>query len=115
MTCEKSDDYLPKLPVKPIKHILKNYHKGEISDDACYYVRDILLELTEILAEKAVKEFEEINNERKKHGIPKLKRLDKSSFINIWDSFFKSIDVSNMGKVGKNNNTLLCQDGAKNG
>jgi len=115
MPDKKSDDYLPNLPVKPIKHILKNYYNGDVSEDACYYVRALLLEFTEILAEEAVKEFEEINNERKKRGIPKLKRLDKASFIDIWDSFFKSINVSNMGEVGKDNKTLLCQDGAKNG
>ena len=114
MVNKKSDDYLPNLPVKPIKHILKNYHKGEISEDACYYVRDLLLKFTEILADEAEKQFENLNSDREKHGIPKLKRLDKHTFIDIWDSFFKSINVSNMGEVGKDNKTLLCQDGAKN-
>jgi len=110
---KKSDDYLPNLPVKPIKHILKNYHKDGISEDACYYVRDLLLKFTEILAEEAEKEFKNLNSNRKKHGIPKLKRLDKASFIEIWDRFFKIINDSKMGEVGKDDKTLLCQDGAK--
>jgi hypothetical protein len=115
MQSGKNRNYLPNLPVKPIKHILKKFHKGEISEDACYYVKDLLLKFTEILAEEAEKEFEKSNSDRKKHGIPILKRLDKASFIEIWGRFFKRIKVSNIGEVGKDNNSLLCQDGAKNG
>lgn len=114
MLSKKREHYLPNFPIKPIKHILKKYHKGEVSEDACYFVRDLLLEFTEILAEEAEKQFKDSNNDRKKHGIPKLKRLDKHTFIDIWDRFFKRINISNMGEVGKENNTLLCQDGAKN-
>lgn len=36
-------NYTPKLPIKPIKNIIKKYYKGEISEDACYFVRDNLV------------------------------------------------------------------------
>jgi hypothetical protein len=114
MQDKKSNYYFPNFPIKPIKHILKNYYNGEISEDTCYYVRDILLKFTEILAKEAVKEFKNSNNVRQKYGIPKIKRLDKASFIEIWDRLFKIINIPNMGKVGKNNKILLCQDGVKN-
>ena len=113
MNNKKTSDYLPDMPVKPIKHILKKFYSGEISENACFYVRDILLQFTEILAYQAVKEFKESNDERSKYNIPKMKRLDKMSFIQVWERFYKIINDSNGGKVGKENNTLLCQDGAK--
>lgn len=114
MLSKKRGHYFPNLPIKPIKYILKKYHKGEVSEDACYYVKDLLLEFTEILAEEAEKQFKDSNNDRKKHGIPKLKRLNKYTFIDIRNRFFKRINISNMGEVEKEDKILLCQDGATN-
>lgn len=114
MENKQTNDYLHHLPVKPIKRILKKFYEGEISDETCVYVRDLLLQFTELLAEEAVKEFQNNNIERLNRGLPQLKRLHKSSFIDIWDRFFKSLNVPNMGEVGKQNETLLCpKDGAK--
>jgi hypothetical protein len=107
-------NYTPNLPIKPIKNIIKKYYKGEISEDACYFVRDNLVKLTELFAQEAIREFEKTNDARQKHGIPILKRLDKKSFVYILDSFLIRIDIPVMGKVGQDNTSLLCQNGAKN-
>lgn len=113
MQSKIKENYTPKIPIKPIKNIIKKYYKGEISEDACYYVRDNLLQLTEFITQEAIKEFEKTNNIRQKHGMPQLKRLDKTSFVYILDSFLKKTDILDMGEVGQDNKSLLCQDGAK--
>ena len=102
------------IPLKPIKHILKTYYKGEISNAACIDVRNLLLDIIGYLAEETVKEFENYNIMRLKQGLPPLKRLNSFVFREVRDRFFKSIGVVNMGEVGKQNETLLCpKDGAK--
>ena len=114
MENKQTNDYLHYLPVKPIKRILKKYYGGEISDETCVYVRDLLLQFTELLAEEAVKEFENYNIMRLDQGLPPFKRLNSFVFREVRDRFFKSIGVVNMGEVGKQNETLLCpKDGAK--
>lgn len=102
------------IPVKPIKHILKAYYKGEISNAVCIDVRNLLLDIIGYLAEETVKEFENYNIMRLDQGLPPLKRLNSFVFREVKDRFFKSIGVVNMGEVGKQNETLLCpKDGAK--
>lgn len=115
MPDKKTDDFLYHLPLKPIKHILKCYYNGEISDDACFYVRDLLVLLTEFLAKEAVQEFKNSNMDRQNHGLSKLKRLNKESFVLVRDRFFKNIDDITTGKVGNHTQILLCQDGAEDG
>lgn len=96
------------IPLKPIKHILKAYYKGEISNAACIDVRNLLLDIIGYLAEETVKEFENYNIMRLKQGLPPLKRLNSFVFREVRDRFFKSIGVVNMGEVGKCNGSLLC-------
>lgn len=98
------------FPLKPIKRILKRYYQGEISTDTCIYVRDVLLNFTEYLAFEGVKEFGEYNQRRKMQGLPVLKRLDRSTFVNIGSKIFNRLRDYNIGEVGKCNELLLCQD-----
>ena len=101
-------------PLKPIKKIIKNHHNGEISDEAVIYVKNILLDITELLALNAKNEFDELNTIRKKTGLKPLKRLEKNVLINVCNRFFKQINDKKSGKVGNNKTALHCQDGAKN-
>ena len=98
------------FPIKPIKRILKRYYQGEISIDTCIYVRDVLLNFTEYLAFEGVKEFGEYNQRRKMQGLPVLKRLDRSTFVNIGSKIFNLLIDINIGEVGECNGLLLCQD-----
>jgi len=98
------------FPIKPIKRILKRYYQGEISIDTCIYVRDVLLNFTEYLAFEGVKEFGEYNQRRKMQGLPVLKRLDRSTFVNIGSKIFNLLMDINIGEVGECNGLLLCQD-----
>lgn len=106
-----------KKHVKKVKKLPKYLEKrkiDEILERARYYVRDILLKFTEILAEEAEKEFKILNSYRKNHGITELKRLEKAPFVSIWNRFIKRINVPDIGEVGEAKKILLCQDGAKN-
>jgi len=103
-----------KYPLKPVKMILKNHYRGEVSEEAVILVRDILLNLTDFLAEHAVKDFDKVNQKRQEQGLTQLKRLDKDSFKNVWERIYKQIVDKNIGEVGTSNESLLCQDGAKN-
>jgi hypothetical protein len=102
------------FPIKPIKRILKEHYNGEISTYTCTFVKEKIIELLHILAEEAVKEFENYNSQRKKHGLPQLKRLDLYAFKETWDRIYKNLGVSKRGEVGKHNEILFRQDGVKN-
>lgn len=94
--------------------ILKNHYRGEISEEAVIFVRDTLLDLTDFLAERAVKNFDNINQKRQEQGLNMLKRLDKDSFKNVLERIYKQIVDKNNGEVVTQNESLFCQDGAKN-
>ena len=98
------------FPLKPIKRILKRYYQGEISMDACVYVRDVLLNFTEYLAREGVMEFEEYNRRRVIQGLPLLRRLDRSAFESARSKVFNLLRDNNIGEVGECNELLLCQD-----
>ena len=98
------------FPLKPIKRILKRYYQEEISMDACVYVRDVLLNFTEYLAREGVMEFEEYNRRRVIQGLPLLKRLDRSTFVDTRRKIFNLLKDNNIGEVGEYNELLLCQD-----
>jgi len=93
------------LPLKMVKRIMKEQWDGEISYDACVYVRDVLYDVLCDIIEFGVYEFEEVNNCRKQHGLPRLKRLDKSSFSGV--SSLYSQYICNYGKIGQVNRDLL--------
>ena len=99
------------FPLKPIKRILKKYYYGEISRDVCIYVRDSLLDITNKLAENAVKEFEQYNLRREQQGLYRIKRLNIFVFQRCMETFFKPIVDINNGEEGRINERLLCQDG----
>jgi len=101
---------ISKFPLKPIKRILKRYYQGEISTDACVYVRDVLLVFTEYLAREGVMEFEEYNKRRVIQGLPLLRRLDRSAFESSRSKIFNLLKYNNIGEVGECNDLLLCQD-----
>lgn len=98
------------FPIKPIKRILKKYYNGDISMDACVYVRDVLLEFTEYLALEGVMEFEEYNGRRAIQGLPLLRRLDRTAFESTRSKVFNLLKDNNIGEVGECNDLLLCQD-----
>ena len=102
---------MPKYALKPIKKILKIFYDGEISDETVIYIRDILLHITYFIGKEGVEEFKNNNIARTKHGLPPYKRLDVTAFKEVWDRFFKSIEVTNMGEVVQVNRSLLCLDG----
>lgn len=104
---------MARYALKPIKTILKKHHDGEVSDDTVIYARDVLLVVTEFLAEESVKDFNEMNRRRQEQGLPILKRLDMFTLKNVFERFFKQVKDKNIGEVGNVMETLLCQDGAK--
>lgn len=101
---------ISEFPLKPIKRLLKKYYCGEISMDACVYVRDVLLVFTEYLAKEGVMEFEEYNKRRVIQGLPLLRRLDRMAFESARSKIFNLLKYNNIGEVGKYNDLLLCQD-----
>ena len=99
------------FPLKPIKRILKKYYKGEITTESVIFVRNVLLDTTKLLAEEAVKEFEDINRIGNDHHTASFKRLNKFTFESVFDRFFKPVFDKDDGVVGHNNKALLCQNG----
>ena len=95
------------LPLKTIKRIIKEHWDGEITQECCVYVRDVLLDIIHSLAEESVKEFEDFNKRRKLQGLPILKRRDKAAFASANSKY--SQQICNNGKIGKNNRELFCR------
>ena len=96
-----------KLPLKTVKKIMKQHWDGEISYDACVYVRDYVYDVICYIVEEGVSEFEDINNRREKHGLPRLKRLDKSSFEGVSSIYSQQICID--GEIGQSNRELFCR------
>jgi hypothetical protein len=97
------------IPLKTIKRILKNHYNGEITKDACIYVRNYVVNIVNYFAEEAKTEFKEYNRLREIHNLPVLKRLDKQIFVTISDKIFKPVKNNKIGKVGQYNEILFCQ------
>jgi len=95
------------LPLKTIKRIIKEHWDGEITQECCVYVRDVLLDVIHSLAEESIIEFEEFNKRRKLQRLPALKRLDKTAFTSA-NSIY-SQQICNTGKIGQNNKELFCR------
>jgi len=95
------------LPLKTVKRIMKEQWDGEISHDACVYVRDYVYDVICEIVEESVYEFEEINNRRVQHGLPSLKRLDRSSFQGVSSKY--SQQICNDGEIGQSNRELFCR------
>ena len=69
-----------------------------------------MLNFAEYLAREGAMEFEEYNRRRAIQGIPLLRRLDRSAFESTRSKVFNLLRDNNIGKVGKCNELLLCQD-----
>ena len=102
------------LPLKPIKKILQHYHQGGVSVETVIFLRDVIYEIIDSLAQEAVKEFHKRNQARQLLGLPTLRRLDKTSIKIVGERILNQLNNKNIvDEVGKHNEILLCQDGAK--
>jgi len=95
------------LPLKTVKRIMKEQWDGEISHDACVYVRDYVYDVICIIVVEGINKFEDVNYRRYQQGLPNLKRLDKSAFLNV-NSLY-SQQISNSGEIGRSNKELFCR------
>ena len=106
---------MSKIPIKVIRDRLKEYHKGEISIEACLEVRDILTNVLDIIAEAGELEFQKQNRIRQKQNLPKIKRLDSSVFINLLANLLKRKSNNNTSEIGnypfRRGKPLSCQAG----
>ena len=102
------------LPLKPIKKIIQHYHQGGVSVETVIFLRDVIYEIIDSLAQEAEKEFRKRNQARLIQGLPTLRRLDKISIKIAGERILNQINDKNIvDEVGEYNKTLLCQDGAK--
>lgn len=100
-----------KIPIKPIRRVIQYYFKGEISQNTCEYVRDILLEIVTELTKNAIIELNRYNKRREQQGLYRVKRLNIYTFQKAKETLYKPVEYNKNGKGGKGNDKLLCQDG----
>lgn len=97
------------IPLKPIKRILKRYYGGEISEDTCNEVRNLLNKIAHVVAVSIIGEFEKNNSLRVCQGLPKLKRLNIAAIIKRQCQIFKLLDDIAIGEVGQCNSETTFQ------
>lgn len=96
-----------KLPLKLIRRTLKEYVKGEITQESIIYVRDILDNVLCQLGEDSIKELDKSNRLRQIQGLPKLKRYPVSVFIKLSDELFNQPPDFNDGDTGHYNSETV--------
>jgi hypothetical protein len=99
---------------KSLKYNLKNTFKGEISEKGYTYIFELLLKIINNLSENIVGEFEEYNQRRIQHGLPRLKRLNKYVIKRCLDNIFKQYVDNINGEKGERNKELSYQDDTLN-
>ena len=96
------------FPLKPIKTIIKQQFKGEITAESVLYLRDILPIVICYLVKEAVKEHEKVNDIRIKRGFPERKRLNKISFKCVFERTFKLLEDEKAGNTGEKPIEIQC-------
>ena len=99
-----------KLPLKLIRRTLKEYVKGEITQESIIYVRDVLDNVLCQLGEDSIKELDKSNRLRQIQGLPKLKRYPVSVFIKLSDELFNQPPDFKFGEAGQYNNETVCSE-----
>lgn len=99
---------MSEIPINLVKRILKERSKGNVSLESVIYVRDLIQDILDKLADASIIEFEELNRYRQIQKLPKLKRYPVSVFINLSDELFKPTVVNKSEEIGEmNNNTIF--------
>lgn len=65
------------LPLKPMKEALRQECNGHhISQEAAWALKEIMEDLMKRISFQAAREFEQLNRQRMRQGLPPLKRLN---------------------------------------
>ena len=85
------------LPLNPIRLILGQNSPFHISEEAIIATRDLLEYILKQVRVCSIKEFEKLNNDRKKQGLKPLKRLNEWAVKKACDNILKPETVNDMG------------------
>ena len=91
------------LPYKTVKKILKEYVKGEVTHESVIYVKDLLEDISKLIATRSIKEFEEYNHLREIQKLPKLKRIPSSIYLRLCEGLYKCVVDFKLGAKGQHN------------
>jgi len=80
------------IPLHPLRKIIEKDCPYQISEMSIVKLRQVLEELTCLIAKNAIAEFEKLNDTREKQGLKPLKRL------NEWAIFLSSQNIINHSK-----------------
>ena len=69
----------------------------DICDDSVIYVRNIIENLIEEITKEAIIEFNELNDNREKQNLRRLKRLNSWSIKKAGEKILKEIDHQSIG------------------
>ena len=99
------------IPLKPLRKILGQDCPSHISEDATLATRDVLEYILHQIRIFSLKEFEDLNNNRKQQGLKPLKRLNGWAVRRACDNILKPETVNDMGLqsngiVGPGGNTM---------
>ncbi len=100
-----------KLPLRPIKRIIKQVLDGQISQDGYLYLKEVLETVATDFVDNVKEEFWERNQIRKIHGLPKFKRIPSSIFKRFSVKVYKTTEDFNDGETGQTNKeTVLSRE-----
>jgi hypothetical protein len=85
------------LPLKTIRFFIAKTCPYHISQNAIHELKRFLEDLSEQIAKMAVQEFKELNNRRKKLGLPELHRLNEWSVQRACKNILKPSEDNNKG------------------
>ena len=87
------------LPLKPIRDLLTQEFPDSmhITDDAILALRDTLEDIIHQIGCASFRKFEELNNNRERHGLRRLRRLNSWSIEKAAQKIINGSTISSMG------------------
>ena len=87
------------LPLKPIRNLLAQGcpNHMHISDDAIVALRDSLEDIIHLVGCTSTREFEELNRNRERQGLRRLKRLNAWVIEKVAQKIINGSAISSMG------------------
>ena len=85
------------LPLTPIRNLLVQNCPFHLSDDAIISLRDILEDIIHMTCYGSIQEFEELNSNRERQGLPRLKRLNSWAIKRAAKKIINDSTILSMG------------------
>ncbi len=95
------------IPYKTVRRILKNYIEGEVPHTGVKSVQHLLDEICINVATASNIEYQNHNQLRQIHSLPKHKRIPESILISLCNELYKQLKCFNDGEIAQHSRDTI--------